>query len=295
MGLAFGVRPAVNVVLVLPLVAWSAGFTRGIAAGRSAVSRPAPQRARWPWGRSTKSASAPRIRSATGPPPPRRPWTTSLRPALVGVAAIGIGVLLVARWARRRWWTACSRSAWVWERSASAQCRPLRLVAGRMVATTASTVLNATIAGAGWDQAGVHAQVDGEGALLVCAPFLVLGARRSGGLLHASSAAVADGVGLDGRGDARLSVGSRPRSRTPGRGSAMGFMSLSPRYLVDLIVPLYVLAWRQLRGVRIGGAWAVVGAAVGDRALRAHGHRSGRFLDVPEGPAVGRPRSRWRP
>ena len=55
----------------------------------------------------------------------------------------------------------------------------------------------------------------------------------------------------------------------------MGFMSLSPRYLVEVLPGLYLLAWDALRRVRLGPAYLLAGAAAGV-ALFLFMHSTGR-------------------
>jgi hypothetical protein len=60
----------------------------------------------------------------------------------------------------------------------------------------------------------------------------------------------------------------------------VGFMSLSPRYLVEIMPALYLLAWDRLRSVRLGPAQLVVGLLAGG-ALFAYMRSTGPDEVVP--------------
>jgi Dolichyl-phosphate-mannose-protein mannosyltransferase len=254
LGLAFGVRLQ-NVVFVPPLVAvaWfharRRGWTvAGLVAGTGACL--------------LAMAAINQDRFGTpnpfsyGPSPPEETAEYFLRPALVAVAATGVGALLVARRIRRAGWGVLAGGVGL---AAIVSVAPLRTMAWRMAAATGSVLLNASIGGAGWSTPEyTHKWMDK--ALLVGAPFLILGLlgavaccmRRAPPLPMAMSWMVVLML---------IFLSARDPDVRSGRGT-MGFMFLSPRYLVEIMVPLYVLGWRQLRGVRIPGAYALVGAAL---------------------------------
>jgi hypothetical protein len=127
-----------------------------------------------------------------------------------------------------------------------------------MVASASSLILNASIAGAGWSTPFWTFGWISK-ALLASTPFLVLGlwgvvascarpARRLPRALAWMAAATIVFLALRD---------PDPRS---GRG-AMVFLSLSPRYLVDLFPAFYLLAWRALRDIPFRPLHWAAGAA----------------------------------
>jgi hypothetical protein len=195
-----------------------------------------------------------------GPAIPEETAEYFLRPAFLGVTAVVVGALLAARRMRA---TRSATIAGALGLALLVALSPLRVVAGRMAATTASVLLNASIAGAGWATPEyTHDWMDK--ALLPSAPFLVLGlvgvlaccARRAPPLPTALAWLVVSSL---------LFLSVRDPDPRSGHG-AMGFFFLNPRYLVDIMPALYLLAWRQVRGLRMGrravGLGVVAGAAL---------------------------------
>jgi len=192
-----------------------------------------------------------------GPAIPEETAEYFLRPAFLGVTAVVVGTLV---WARRM---RSPRSAAIVGALAMVlvvAVPPLRVVARAMAATTASLLLNASIGGAGWATPEyTHDWMDK--ALLPSAPFLVLGlvgvlaccARRAPPLPTALAWLVVATL---------LFLSVRDADPRSGRG-AMGFFSLNPRYLVEIMPALYLLAWRQLRGRRMGRLSVGLGVIVG--------------------------------
>jgi hypothetical protein len=134
----------------------------------------------------------------------------------------------------------------------------VRSTLSRMVGAASSLILNASVAGAGWSTPfwtfGWMSK-----ALLASTPFLVLGlwgvvsscarpARRLPRALAWMAAATIVFLAL------------RDPDPRMGRGS-MVFLSLSPRYLVDLFAGFYLLAWRTLRDIPFRRAHWAAGAA----------------------------------
>jgi len=196
-----------------------------------------------------------------GPAIPEETAEYFLRPAFLGVAAVVAGALVVARRMRATWPTTLVGGLGI---ALLVALSPLRAVARGMAATTASLLLNASVAGAGWSSPEyTHDWMDK--ALLPCAPFLVLGlvavlaccARRAPPLPTALAWLVVASL---------LFLSVRDADPRSGRG-AMGFFSLSPRYLVEIMPALYLLAWRQVRGLRMGPRSVVLGVVVGAALL----------------------------
>jgi hypothetical protein len=184
-----------------------------------------------------------------------------LRPAILVDFAIVIGVLVGARASRR------GTTAWLLVGLGGAVIAvvpPLREVALRMGALTASVLLNASIAGAGWSAPDLtHGWINK--ALLSSTPFFVLGlvgmvacAARRAPALHTALAWIAIALLLF------LSVRD-PDPRT--QHSVMGFLSLSPRYLLEAMPGLYLLAWSRLRAVRLRSVHLVAGVVAGAALL----------------------------
>jgi hypothetical protein len=141
---------------------------------------------------------------------------------------------------------------------------PLRAIALPMIVTLASETLNAGIAGAGWYSSdNTLGWIDK--ALLASTPFAVLGllgavasaARRAPPLQTALAWMTISLL---------LFLAARdPDPRT--ERSVIGFMSLSPRYLVEIMPVLYLLAWDRLRGERFGPAHLLGGLLAGGALL----------------------------
>jgi hypothetical protein len=192
-----------------------------------------------------------------GPAIPEETAGYFLRPAFLGVAAVVVGAMVGARLLRG---TRSATVAGAFGIALVVALSPLRVVARGMAATTASLLLNASVAGAGWASPEyTHDWMDK--ALLPCAPFLVLGlvgvlaccTRRAPPLPTALAWFVVATL---------LFLSVRDADPRSGRG-AMGFFSVSPRYLVEIMPALYLLAWRQLRGLRVGRGPVVLGIVAG--------------------------------
>jgi hypothetical protein len=279
MGLAFGVRVQ-NIVLALPLgaIGFSSarhgraalgGMLAGLAVCVSAVAAFNLRRFGSPNPFSYGPAASP-----LGAPIPEESVAFFLRPALVVLIALVVAGLLAARWADDPLRTV---PLWVLGAGAVVVVPPLRDLASRMVATFASTTVNAGIAGAGWYSPGsTLGWIDK--ALLSSTPFAVLGligavasAGRRAPPLQTALAWLTISLLLF------LSVRD-PDPRTE-RG-VVGFMSLSPRYLVEIMPALYLLAWDRLRGVRFGPGHFLAGLAAGG-ALFAYMQTTGPDDVVP--------------
>jgi hypothetical protein len=278
-GLSFGVRVQ-NIVFALPLgaVGFSharhrravlGGMFAGLAVCVSAVAAfnlcrfgsPNP----FSYGPAASALGAPIAEESVG---------FFLRPALVVLMALVVAGLLAARWADDPMRTL---PLWVFGVGAVVAVPALRDLAFRMVATFASTAIDAGIAGAGWHSPGsTLGWIDK--ALLSSTPFAVLGligavasAGRRAPPLQTALAWTTISLLLF------LSV-RNPDPRTE-RG-VVGFMSLSPRYLVEIMPALYLLAWDRLRGVRFGPGHFLAGLAAGG-ALFAYMQTSGPDDVVP--------------
>jgi len=195
--------------------------------------------------------------ASVGAPHPEEGLAFFLRPPVAIVFSIVIGVVLAARLARhaRTGWAAAAGGAGL---IAMVPC--LRTNSERMVASTGAFVVNASIAGAGWSTPDTtHGWVNK--ALLSSTPFLVLGlvgalacAGRRAPPLQTLLAWMVIILILF------LSV-REPDPRT--ERAVIGFLSLSPRYLLEIMPALYLLAWDRLRNVRVGAAYLILGFAVG--------------------------------
>jgi hypothetical protein len=261
-GLAFGVRMQ-EAVLTLPLVAVGAFHSRhkgavigGLAGGLvvclAAVSAFNLRR----FGSVNPFTYGPH-EAALGAPLAEESVGFFLRASPIVVGAVAVGVLLAVRRCAR-----ASSAALVIAVGAAvlAAVPASREVAMRMIATTASLTLNASIAGAGWSSPDTtFGWIDK--ALLSSTPFLVLGlvglvsstARRAPPL---QSALAWMSVAL------LLFLSVRDPDPRTERG-ATGFLSLSPRYLIEIMPALYLLAWDRLRSVRLGPTQFVAGAVGG--------------------------------
>jgi hypothetical protein len=187
-----------------------------------------------------------------------------LRPPVLIAAALPLALLAAAPRFRRRPWMGIPAGAAI---ALLLLLAPgLRAALFRAVAATASLLLNASVAGAGWSTPFWTA-VGSNGfsldwmskALLASMPFLVLGlwgvvascarpARRLPTALAWTAAATI------------VFLAMRDPDPRNGQG-AMVFLSLSPRYLVDVFPGLYLLAWRQLRDVPFRPLHWATGAA----------------------------------
>ncbi len=248
-GVAFGVRIQ-DVVLALPLVAVAffhsrhrravlGGMLAGFGACVLAIAAFNLQR----FGSANPFSYGPR-ESALGAPVPEEGISFFLRPAFVAWTSMVIGVLFVAR--------RCARAGAVWlcvvaAAAVVAVVPSLRDVAHRSIAALASMTLNASVAGAGWSSPDTTLGWIDK-ALLSSTPFAVLGlvavvavtARRAPPLQTALGWMVVSLL---------LFLSARdPDPRT--LRSTIGFLSLSPRYLVEIMPGLYLLAWDRLRSVR---------------------------------------------
>ena len=264
-GLAFGVRIQ-DALVTLPLVAIGVIHSRrrgavlgGFASGFVFCCLVISQINRRRFGSYNPFSYGPHD-SALGAPLPEDGMAFFFRPAFVVVAVIAFGVLLAVR-RRPRVGSAAVLSLGVALGAAVvAAVPPLRDVAIHTIATTASLLLNDGVAGAGWSSPGTTlGWVDK--ALLSSMPFLVLGlasivirAAPRPSPLPTMFAWMAAALLLF------LSVRD-PDPRTQ-RG-AMGFLSLSPRYLVEIMPGLYLLAWDRLRDVRFRPAHLAAGLLAG--------------------------------
>jgi hypothetical protein len=178
-----------------------------------------------------------------------------LRPAVFLTAGIPLSVLAIAPRVRR----ASTLAILVAAVALIVLVTPaLHAEARRMGGAAGSLLVNASVAGAGWSTPfwtfGWMSK-----ALLVSAPFLVLGlvgsvvacARPARRLTRALGWMVVATI---------VFLSMRDPDPLSGRG-AMVFFSLSPRYLVDVMPLLYLLAWRQLGNVRFRPVHLAIGAA----------------------------------
>jgi hypothetical protein len=266
-GLAFGVRMQ-DLVVVAPLFAVGffhskrrgatfAGLGTGFAICLLAIGAFNAQR----FGSPNPFSYGP-ADSTFGAPHPEEKATFFLQPAFVVVVAIVLGVALVARRCRR------SSSAWLIAQAAAcfiAAIPALRGAAWRGIETIASLVVNASVAGNGWSIPDTtHGWIDK--ALLSSAPFLVLGlvgmiacVARPAPPLETALAWMPLAL--------LLFLSARDPDPSTNHG-AMGFMSLNPRYLVEVMPALYLLAWGRLRGVRFGAGHVVLGLVAGVALFR---------------------------
>jgi hypothetical protein len=255
LGLAVGVRLQ-NVVIVLPLLGVGFFHARhprptllGLGAGSAACLAAIGVFNLQRFGTLNPFSYGPAI--------PEERADYFLRPAFLVVSALVVGLFLAARLLRSvRTAAVCATLGVV----LVAVVAPLRAMARPMLTTTASLLINASVGGAGWGMPQyTHSWMNK--ALLVGAPFLVLGlvgvlacaARRARSLPTALAWTVVASL---------LFLSARdpdPRSL----GGAMGFFSLNPRYLVDVMPALYLLAWRQIRGLRVGVACVAAGVVLG--------------------------------
>ena len=263
-GLAFGVRIQ-DIVLTVPLVAVGffhsrhrravlGGMLAGLGACVFAIAAFNVQR----FGSANPFSYGPN-ESALGAPVPEEGISFFLRPAFVVWTVTVTGALLVARTAARP--GARAGAVWLWVVAASAVVAAvpsLRSVAHRSIAALASMTLNASIAGAGWSSPDTTLGWIDK-ALLSSTPFAVLGlvgvvavtARRAPPLQTALGwMAVSLLLFLSAR---------DPDPRT--LRSTIGFLSLSPRYLVEIMPGLYLLAWDRLRNVRFAPVHLAAGLA----------------------------------
>jgi hypothetical protein len=255
-GVAVGVRVQ-DIVLTLPLfgVGWRhsrrprdtlGGLGAGLGAVLGVVALLNERRFGTPNPFSYGPSNAP-----VGAPPLEERASFFLQPSVMTTFAIVVVVLVAAR--------ACRRVSWAWATACAgviviALVPPLRAVGERMVACIASFLVNANVAGAGWwTPDTTHGWVDK--ALLASTPFLALGlvgagvrVARGGPPLLTALAWMSIALVLF------LSVREAdPRTER----AVIGFLSLSPRYLVEIMPALYLLAWDQLRGLRFDRPQAV--------------------------------------
>jgi hypothetical protein len=260
-GLAFGIRIQ-DAVLTLPLFAVGffhsrrrgamlGGMLAGFGACMIAVAAFNLQR----FGNANPFSYGPN-ESVLGAPVPEEGVAFFVRPAFVAWTGIVTGVLLAARRCAR---TGAAIAIVVAGAVVVTAVPSLRDVARRSIGTLASLTLNAGIAGAGWSSPDTTLGWIDK-ALLSSTPFAVLGlvgvvtsaARRAPPLQTALAwMAVLLLLFLSAR---------DPDPRT--LRSAIGFLSLSPRYLVEIMPGLYLLAWDRLRSARFGPAHLALGVAV---------------------------------
>jgi hypothetical protein len=264
-GAAFGVRVQ-DAVLTLPLCAVGffhsrhrgpvvGGMLGGLGACVLAVAAFNVQR----FGSANPFSYGPHD-SALGAPVAEETAAFFFRPSFVILMAVVATGLLAARRCAR---AASAMSFLLLGGMVVAAFSPLRAIALRMIATFASETLNAGIAGAGWYTPGYTLGWIDK-ALLSSTPFAVLGligavasAARRAPPLQTALAWMAISLLLF------LSVRD-PDPRTAY--GVVGFMSLSPRYLVEIMPALYLLAWDRLQRVRLGpvhlGVGVIAGAAL---------------------------------
>jgi hypothetical protein len=140
----------------------------------------------------------------------------------------------------------------------------VRTAAAHTLATTASMLLNGSIAGDGW-QTPYLTNGWMNKALLVGAPLLVLGLAGAVRCLVRPAPPLQTLLAWM----ALLLIAFLSR-RDPDPRSGIGvlsFFSLSPRYLVEAMPLLYLLAWELLADVRLTRADLVVGGVVGAALL----------------------------
>jgi hypothetical protein len=278
-GLAFGIRVQ-DAVVVAPLFVIALFFARrpsrtlgGMAAGFGvcvlAIAAFNVQRFSSP-----NPFSYGPVTAALGVPIPEERADFFLRPATAADLALLAGSLVAARFCRRTW-SAVSLVAGAM--AIIALVSPMRDVAVRMGASLATGLLDASIASTGWAVPDTtHGWIDK--ALLSSMPFVALG--LVGTIVRASRKAPSLPTGL-----AWMTVSLAlflslrdPDPRTDR--SFMGFMSLSPRYLIEVFPALYLLAWERLRAMRVRPAHVALGVACGLAAF-AFMAATGRDIDVP--------------
>jgi hypothetical protein len=261
-GLAFGIRIQ-DVVLALPLcvvaffhsrhrAAVLTGLLGGLGACVGAVA--AFNLARF--GSPNPFSYGPH-EGALGAPVVEERLSFFLRPARVTVIALVVGGLL----AGRRWGgKAPAALVLLFGAIVVVAVAPVRTIALGMAATLASTTLNAGIAGPGWYAPDTTLGWIDK-ALLSSTPFAALG--LAGAVASAARPAPPIRTVLGWMVISLLLFLSvrDPDPRTE-RG-VVGFMSLSPRYLVEIMPLLYLLAWERLRSVRFGAAHLVTGLLAG--------------------------------
>jgi hypothetical protein len=252
-GFAFGVRLQV-IVLVAPLV----------AIGCARALRGSPRR--WPAVASFASVFAACVaviaainlvrfgspnplsygvsEYAPGQPIDEETAGYFLRPVLLITAGLPLALLAVAPRVRR--------TAHVWLLTAAALSvvllsPPLRSAMYRLGASAACLLLNAMIAGPGWTAVQWTMGWMNK-SLLVSTPFLVLGVYGAVASCARPRRMVPHALGWMA---VAMIVFLSLRDPDPITGRApMTFLSLSPRYLAEVIPLLYLLACRQVRDVR---------------------------------------------
>jgi hypothetical protein len=252
-GLAFGVRLQV-IVLVAPLVAigcarslrepqrkWPAVASFASAFGACVAAVASFNVARF--GSANPLSYGP-SESAMGGPIDVETAEYFLRPAMLLTAGLPLAVLAVGpriRRASRVWLLAAAVL------SVLLLTPALRSATFRLAASAASLLLNALIAGPGWSKSHYTLGWMNK-ALLASTPFLVLGLYGAVASCARPGRMVPRALGWM---VAATIVFLSLRDPNPLTGHAsMGFMSLSPRYLVEITPALYLLACRQLRDVR---------------------------------------------
>jgi hypothetical protein len=176
------------------------------------------------------------------------------RPGVVLVGLVAMATLLGARTARTARGAALSLAAGV---VVLVSVPLLRQQAAQLLLTMTTLLVNASVGGGGWTSPITTLGWMNK-ALLVAAPFLALGlvavarsvARPAPPLETALGWMVVLLLGF-------LSLRD-PDSR--GDHGAMGFFSFTPRYLVELMPLLYLLAWTFLDSVRLAPSHAIAGA-----------------------------------
>jgi hypothetical protein len=259
-GCAFGVRMP-NVLFAIPLVAGSvyakrrgsallatsAGFL--LCVGAVALVDLAR------FGSANPFSYGPPV--AFGAPAEEETPAYFLRPAVMALAVIGLAAIALSRRAKSLTGALAVLGG---AGALVAAITPLRAVAATTAGTTGSMLLNASIAGAGWSTPYLTGDWMNK-ALLVCAPFLVLG------LAATTRALVRDRGPLESvMAWMVLLVIAFLSQRDPDPRSGIGvtsFFSISPRYLVDAMPLLYLLAWSVVPDVRVAREHLTLGAAAG--------------------------------
>ncbi len=257
-GLAFGIRIQ-DVVLTLPLFAVGffhsrhrsavlGGMFAGFGACVMAVAAFNLQR----FGSANPFSYGP-SESALGAPLPEEGIAFFARPSFVAWAAIVTVALLAARRCARRGAAVLCVAAGALVLVAVPSLRHVTLNA---VASLASVTLNASIAGAGWSSPDTTLGWIDK-ALLSSTPFAVLGLV---GVVTATARPAAPLPTALAWMAVSLLLFLSPRDPDPRtlRGT-MGFLSLSPRYLVEIMPALYLLAWDRLQRVRFATVHLVTG------------------------------------
>jgi hypothetical protein len=261
-GLSFGVRLQ-NVVFLVPLLGlgWLHARRRGALVGGilagfvvCALAVAAFNARRF--GSPNPFSYGP-VDSAYGVPSPEENVSIFFRPAFLVMAAVSLGALVAVRTLTSplRWFALPAAAAIIVSDPSLAD------VGAHTLGTLGSLILNSGIASTGgWSNPDRTFGWINK-ALFSCAPFLVLGfaaifagsERRDSPLANLLAWTVVVLLLF-------LSVRD-PDPRT--QHGAMGFISLTPRYLIEIMPALYILAWDRLRDVSLGPVHLGIAVAAG--------------------------------